>query len=590
MTPEGLRDAWNARWGDALAAWSKLVRLAPPRWCLTEQDEAREGMMDTFAQIRHADHAVVLSAPRLLAEGLGAFAVEIMGHEIGHHVYCPGDMTDRGRMLARLRRALPGKEAQAPMVANVYADLLINDRLQRSAGLDMAGVWRALGRHPGAGRFWTLYMRIVEHLWRLPRGELAGEHDERTDVDAQLAARLARVYARDWLRGAGRFGMLVFPYLEEGAARDGRSMRDLLGETSSEAPSGLAAIDDDEDDALHPAFDPEISGVPVAPSPGDEPRPVRPGGKRARKGEGRGRGRARGTESPEGIREYRDLGDYGELLKALGVRADARDVAARYYRERALPNLVRFPTRRSPRAVEPLPEGLEAWEPGDPLEAIDWTETLARSPHVVPGVTTVRRTFGESPGHEAKRAPVDLYVGIDCSGSMPDPRARTSYPALAGVIVALSALRVGARVKVVLSGEPGQTFAMPAFSRSEREIVDVLTHYLGTGVGFGVHRLADTFDGRTPRDAPVHVLLLSDHDLFSLLAKDDGWKVARRALAAARGGGTVVLHDVPGTRQDEADLLAADGWRVHYVPTEEALVDFARAFSRQAYEEEGRRA
>jgi hypothetical protein len=571
VTPEELRDAWNARWGDALAAWSKLVRLTPPRWCLTEEDEASEGMMDTFAQIRHGDHAVVLSARRLLAEGLGAFSVEIMGHEIGHHVYCPGDMTDRGRMLARLRRALPGKEAQAPMVANVYADLLINDRLHRSAGLDMAGVWRTLGKQPGAGRFWTLYMRIVEHLWQLPRGELAGDHDARTDVDAQLAARLARVYARDWLRGAGRFGMLVFPYLEEGASRDGRSMRDLLGETSSEAPAGLAAIDDDEDDAVHPAFDPEISGVPA-----DAER------------DGRGRARAKGSETLQTRREYRDLGDYGELLKALGVRVDEGVVAARYYRERAVPNLVRFPTRRSPRAVEPLPEGLDPWEPGDPLEAIDWIETVARSPHVVPGVTTVRRSYGDSPGREAKRAPVDLYVGIDCSGSMPNPRARTSYPALAGVIVALSALRVGARVKVVLSGEPGKTFAMPAFSRSERAILDVLTTYLGTGIGFGVHRLADTFDARTPRDPPVHVLLLSDHDLFALLAKDDGWAVARRALLSARGGGTVVLHDVAGTLKEHADRLAADGWRVHYVPTPEALVDFARAFSRQAYEEEGK--
>jgi hypothetical protein len=590
VTPEALRDAWNARWGDALAAWSKLVRLAPPRWCLTEEDEAREGMLDTFAQIRHADHAVVLSARRLVAEGLGAFAVEIMGHEIGHHVYCPGDMTDRGRMLARLRRALPGKETQAPMVANVYADLLINDRLQRSAGLDMAGVWRTLGRQPGAGRFWTLYMRIVEHLWRLPRGELAGEHDDRTDVDAQLAARLARVYARDWLRGAGRFGMLVLPYLEEGASRDGRSMRDLLGETSSDAPSGLAAIDDDEDDAVHPAFDPEISGVPVDARRPPEPRPVRPGGKRARKGEGRVRGRSPGTEAPEGLREYRDLGEYGELLKALGVRSSDAEIAARYYRERAVPNLVRFPTRRAHRAVERLPEGLDSWEPGDPLEEIDWIGTVTRSPHVVPGVTTVRRAYGDSPGREPGRTPVDLYVGIDCSGSMPNPRARTSYPALAGVIVSLSALRAGARVKVVLSGEPGETFAMPAFARDERAILDVLTSYLGTGVGFGVHRLADTFDARTPRDPPVHVLLLTDHDLFSLLGQDDGWSVARRALAAARGGGTVVLHDVVGTRKDEAERLAADGWRVHYVPTEEALVEFARAFSRQAYEGEGRRA
>src|SRR5262249_4762601 len=150
--------------------------------------------------------------------------------------------------------------------------------------------------------------------------------------------------------------------------------------------------------------------------------------------------------------------------------------------ERALPHLVRFPSRRAPRSVEPLPEGLDAWDAGSPLERVDWVETVVRSPHVVPGVTTVQRTYGESPGREPKRTPVDLYVGIDCSGSMPNPRLRTSYPAIAGAIVSLSALRAGARVKVVLSGEPGQTFSMPDFRRDEREILDVLTRYLGTGI------------------------------------------------------------------------------------------------------------
>ena len=158
---------------------------------------------------------------------------------------------------------------------------------------------------------------------------------------------------------------------------------------------------------------------------------------------------------------------------------------------------------------------------------------------------------------------MDLYIGIDCSGSMPAPRVLTSYPALAGTIVCLSALRAGARVKVVLSGEPeGKTFAMPDFERDERTILDVLTGYLGTGIGFGVHRLADTFDARTPRDRAVHVLLLSDHDLFRLLAHEEdgvpGWDVARRSLAAARGGGTVVLN-MPRRPNDPGDRAPRGG-------------------------------
>jgi hypothetical protein len=213
-----------------------------------------------------------------------------------------------------------------------------------------------------------------------------------------------------------------------------------------------------------------------------------------------------------------------------------------------------------------------------------------RSPVVVPGVTTVQRTYGTSPGPEARREPVDLYVGIDCSGSMPNPRVLTSYPAIAGAIVSLSALRAGARAKIVLSGEPGKTHAMPAFSRDEREVLVTLTTYLGCGFGFGVKRLADTFDARTPHDPAVHVMIVSDQDLFNMLddAKDGslGWDVAKRALGTAHGGGTVVLNMPTGGVPEKVARLQADGWGVHFVSRWEDLVAFAREFSKRAYEVE----
>jgi hypothetical protein len=74
-------------------------------------------------------------------------------------------------MLARLRRALPGREPCAPFVANLYADLLINDRLQRSAGLRMADIYRLLGRE-SRDALWTFYMRTYEVLWGLEKGAL----------------------------------------------------------------------------------------------------------------------------------------------------------------------------------------------------------------------------------------------------------------------------------------------------------------------------------------------------------------------------------------------------------------------------------
>jgi hypothetical protein len=534
---------------------------------MTEEEEKREGLAESFAQIRHADHAVILSARQLHALGLAPFALPIMAHEVGHHVYCPGDLADAGRVLARVRRGLPGREDDAPMVSNLYEDALINDRLHRSAGVDMVSVWRALRGDGASTRLWALYTTIYEHLWELPAGELSGVNvDARTDSDARLGARLVRVYAKSWVRGGGRFAALVLPYLEaKGGFEDLLSVMDATRNRGAGIPDGLVEIEDDEDDVRHPAFDPDLSGM----------------------GETRG-----GLDERSPLQRHRDLGEYGELLRSLGVRASIEAVANRYYRERAVPHLVRYPTRRSRRGTDPLPEGLETWDPGSPLESIDWIETVTRSPVVVPGVTTLQRVHGQSPGTDAGRQPVDLYVGIDCSGSMPAPRHVTSYPALAGTIVSLSALRAGARVKVVLSGEPnGKTLSTPGFVRDESTILDTLTSYLGTGTGFGVHRLAETFGERKRLLRPVHVLLLSDTDLFYLLDHVEngqaGWDVARRSLERAGGGGTVVLNTLPMPTHPPVLRLQADGWRVHFVPSWEALVDFARDFSRRTYEEQG---
>ena len=91
--------------------------------------------------IRLVDKSVVIDLEEVAAIDLDDYAVEILAHEIGHHVLAPASATDSFRLIARLRAALPTLERHAPMVANLYTDLLINDRLQRQAGLRMADVY-----------------------------------------------------------------------------------------------------------------------------------------------------------------------------------------------------------------------------------------------------------------------------------------------------------------------------------------------------------------------------------------------------------------------------------------------------------------
>lgn len=561
---------WRAHWPRALALWSDYARLSEPIWCLDRACAKREGLTSSFAMIRLDDHAVVLNLPEIAARNLGEFPLEVLGHEIGHHILCPADLTDQGRLLARVRRGLPGREASAPLVANLYADLLINDQLQRRFELRFPEIYVRLG---GSGRLWWLYLRIYEILWRLAPGSLGGKSlDDGEEGDAQLGARLVRVYARDWLRGAAGFAALCRPYLDEPQDAAGAGLAgwgDTAEAPAGEIPDGLIQEDGDEGDpVLHPAEDPALNG--------ERELAVERSSRAARAQDSGGKTR----------RRYRDLGEYGELLRAMGVRSKERDTAIRYYRERARPYLIRFPARVLPRVQEPMPEGLETWDWGRPAEEVDWLESLTRAPLLIPGYTTLTRTWGQAPGEAQAEQVVDLYLGIDCSGSMPAPTRTTSFAVLAGFIVSLSALRAGARVMACLSGEPGKSKATDGFIRDQNLLFNLLVDYLGTGYSYGIQRLKEV-KPKIRRGRRCHLLILTDTDIFSSLNSGDGWQVAQRAVKDAGGGATLLLaspaqyltHFEPGIQR-----LEAMGWRVARVPDWEGVVAFAREFARRTYE------
>jgi hypothetical protein len=575
-----LKEVWRARWPEALALWSKFTKLREPRWCFTAADEQAEGLSDSFAMIRLNDTSVVISLAQIAEKKLDGFPLEILGHEIGHHVYCPADLTDQGRMIARMRRALPTKEHLAGFVGNLYADLLINDRLQRGARLRMADVYQALG-DDSADRMWTFYMRVYEILWSLPKQTLArGRIDAQLEGDAHLGARVVRVYGKDWMRGAGRFAALCLNYLLEDEGRQVRALLkgwlDTQQAGAGAAPDGLVEVDADEaDDAIHPALDPEITGVDEADAPDDQAKPPRVTQTQAAGG---GRG------------QYREPFEFGEILKAMGINLPPDELAIRYYRERSIPYLVRFPSRLIPETQEPMMEGLDVWDIGSPVEDLDWFESTLAGGQIVPGYTTVQRVYGTSPGAMPRREPVDLDLYVDCSGSMPNPQVATSYLTLAGAIISLSALRAGAGVKATLWSGKDDYQTTGEFIRNEHDILKILTGYIGGCTAFPIHLLRDTFKDRKPTDRPVHILVISDEGVDTMFAADErgasGWDVSRQALDRGRGGGTMVLNLWQDWRQNATLVRAHEqGWQVHRVQTWDQLVEFARAFSKENYGE-----
>ena len=595
LTDQELVSLWEQAWPLATACWSPYLKLGTPKLCLSTRESQKAGLTGSFAAIRLDNQRIVIDLEQVRKYHIEEYATEVLAHEIGHHMLAPGTMTDHLRCLARIRRGLPTLEQHVPMIANLYTDLLVNDRLQRSAGLRMDHVFRALIDTANVpSRLWTLYLRIMEELWELEPHELgSGETDDHLEGDAWLGARLIRVYGADWIEGAGRFAALILPYLADDT--DALKNTDCHGDTISAgagatgAANGLAALDRGEiTGSMHPSKDPRIVGD------------------QAETPELHGADASKGTHGPG---QSRPPYEYAQILRDSGVELSDLDAAAMYYRELALPHLVPFPRRLTPPVSDPLPEGLEPWALGDPLDDLDWFQSVMVSPTVFPGLTTVQRVWGNSEGPDPASQPVDLDIYVDSSGSMPDPTTTLSYPALAGAIVCLSALRAGSAVQATLWSGPGQVLTTDGFVRDPLRILRVLIGYFGGSTQFPLGVLRSTYDPARILRRNVHLLQISDEGIDTMVEEndsrnDDGWS-ARQAMKRGGGGGTMVLQlyapldEIPQT-PDEAtvagfpfvddayatirNLRDVEGWRVYSVETLEELLGFARAFAKEHYQ------
>jgi hypothetical protein len=569
---ELLCNQWKEIWPAAKQVWNPFVKLREPVWCLQSEKATLQGLTGSFAMIRLNDHRIVIDLERIKTEGLDSFAIEILAHEIGHHIYTPANLHDNAKLLYNIRWGLADIENRAPFVANLYADMLINDTLQRSRNLNMAGVYQQINRKSGFSKLWVLFMRTYEYLWRMERGSLATAtdmHSPAIDADASLAASLIRSYSKNWIDGAARYAALLYPYLmeeEEYMKARARHMVLLDAENAGEGGGVISGLTEIDAEAIAGAIDPRAEAS----------------GKAAPAGIGKN---MEGGEGPK--QRYLNPGKYIDLFRQVNPKADEQELINNYYREIALPHLVDFPVEKSNPVSYTLPEGIENWDISDPMEEIDWIQTAIIAPEVVPGYNTVKRVYGPEDCDSDNQKPLDVYIGIDCSGSMGNPRVQFSWPVLAATIIGLSALRAGAKVMACLSGEPGSFMETKGFSTSQKEVLTVLTSYLGTGYAYGVPRLQTPF-GKPHKDKS-HAIIVTDDDIFSMLGaekpkdEESNWKIIEKALENAGGVGTIVLHSRPQWHRAEVIRLQKMGWHIYYVTNEEELLTFAAEFSHSHY-------
>ncbi|HOF00669.1 MAG TPA: VWA domain-containing protein [Spirochaetota bacterium] len=560
-------DLWTSKWDEALSIWSKYIRLEKPTFCVSEQEHITYSMKDAVALIRLTDHKIFISIRNVYKYNLQDYPIETIGHEIGHHVYCPGNISDMARLIVRIRNAMPRKEYYSSMICNLYTDILVNDRLFRDRGIRIEKIYL---NFKSDDKLWNFYMRIYEILWGLSAGFLTSiPITPEMEGDAQLANRIIRTFSNDWIRGAGRFAAVCYSYIfnnDFNVENFSGILDSLKPGTDGALPEGLTDIEEDEGD-LSDIFDDVGAGKS---SYSSTPREH--------------------AVNKQSQGNYRTPFQYGEIIKSLGLNVKQEDILASYYKERAMPYLISFPKKITEKSSEPIHEGLDLWDFGSGLEKINWMETIFRSPVVIPGYTTFETHYGTDSGFEKEITPIDLDIYIDSSGSMPNPSVELSYLSLAGVIISLSALRSGSKVQATLWSGKTQFITTNGFIRDEKKIFSIITGFFGGSTQFPIHILRDTYQNRKKNDRKVHILHISDEGIDTMYGNDEkgvsGEKISEIALEKAGGGGTMVLNLWKDWKAvPKLAFAAKQGWNIYRISSWEELINFSKEFVKRNYDD-----
>ncbi len=575
MDHDGILKSFQNAWPLAKETWASYIMLSEPLLMASTISAAKEGLKGSFAMIRLNDKKIVIDLEQVACYDLHDLSHEILAHEVGHHVYCPGDLTTAAQLIRVTCDHLSSDMfSMAPLLTNLYADLLINDRLKRWFNLRMTELYLAIAsKSTGpSGDIWKIYLRTYELLWSLPKNTYISELSDDQQGAAMMLSRIVRVYERDWLMGMARFTQVLLPYLYNNSARedlrkDSQTLADSddLCQGESGLPSGLVAS---RHRAIGSPYDDTNLNPQASETAGDA------------------------DDKPDEVKIL-GIDDYVKLAHVLNAAVGLNEIVIQYYRERAQPYILIYPETEVSTKTEPVFSGHDLWQMGDDLGDLDILHSLTRQPHLIPDLTTEKIRYDLIPGSEKNPSVADIYIGIDCSGSMTNPQVALSYPALAGVVVALNALRAGARVMVCLSGETvgcheSHNFAATdGFTNNESQILATLTSYIGTGSYFGINRLAQHLLVHPP-STPYHVLLITDGDMSQAMNEKFEHCDAHAILTDVLGAAStchVVMNQQWGAEVVQAVCrrLSEISWHAYSVSSDSQLAAFAQDFSDNLY-------
>lgn len=489
-----------AAWQQAQAYWPAHLRLAPPVWCQTRAEVKAHSLEGQLAQVQLASRKLTVNLPELEQRQLKPHLVALLAHELGHLAYTPASLQTYTRMLAYTAAALGPEAGRAPEVLNYYLDLLVNHRLWRY-GAPIQALLAALAAQQQPHPLNQWLNRIYELLWRLPAQTLCqgAEATDMAEADALLMSQLLLSQQKNFVQGANAFAQLCQAYLQP-AAEQG-AWNDLCGESGD-----MAA-----------AFEKALGLAAQPPLPPDQQAEL----------------------EQLGLPQPQQYLEPWELLAASGLEKWSEAGLMQYYREQAWPYLKRRP-QVPPDQSELTLMGSDTWQLHDPVQQLDWGQTLSRSPVLIPGVTTLqqeREPDQAFAGNEPLAHTLDIY--LDTSGSVADPAQQRSLLVVAAFVLILSALRQGQRVRLTSWSSQNQ-LQSTAYLLQEVPLLKAALKYAGGATNPPMALLEQRYTQSLK--GPSQLIFLSDQGLLQWLQSPAHLEAWERIGAHHPTGGLMLLQ------------------------------------------------
>ncbi len=321
-------------------------------------------------------------------------------HEVSHYQTIPYD----GIINAKLLRAAMKRVNQvfAPIVVNVFADLIIDMKLYRKYPDLMVWELQNTYKHIKSNldgnklsEFAGFLFRAYEKMWNVDV-----THDNSLHEMDYMVNKVIDVILNDfeddnkWEQKVSKVAYYLKDSINNSFALIGRGGSLSRGRAKRKAPGRGQAMIEVPEDVL------EIMDNPLESKNCDK-----------LKEDNDDELRRKAEEFAKDV----PYSEFGAPAGQAGILIDGNPLAT-WYRGLAK-NLIEI------KIFEEKPGGQvpiypEVWKIGDPMEDLDIVQTLLCSPVIIPNMTTRKWAYKEGPGHLIEKQIPDLLIVLDSSGSM----------------------------------------------------------------------------------------------------------------------------------------------------------------------------